>query len=902
MSQELSKAYDPHGVEGRIYAEWERLGLFAPSGDGDPFCIVLPPPNVTGILHMGHALDHSVMDAIIRRRRMQGYLTLWLPGTDHAGIATQNVVEREIAKHEGKSRQDLGRDEFVRRVWEWREKSGGTITQQMRRLGDSVDWSRERFTMDPNLSRAVRKVFVNLYDEGLIYRGNRIINWCPRCQTALSDIEVEHSDVEGELIHVNYPLSDRSGFITVATTRVETMLGDTGVAVNPTDVRYQKLVGKTATLPIVGRELPIVADMAVDPEFGSGAVKITPAHDPNDFEIAQRTGLDPVNVLNPDGTINANGGRFEGMDRFAARRAVLEELRSLGVVKKEVRPYLHAVGHCQRCHTEVEPWLSEQWFVRIEPLATPAIKAVREGRTRFVPRRYERVYLNWMENLRDWCISRQLWWGHRIPVFTCANGHEFAALEDPKTCRECSSTELTQDPDVLDTWFSSALWPFSTLGWPDETEDLKTYYPTSVLVTGYDIITFWVSRMMMMGIHFMGEVPFRDCHIHGMVRDFRGKKMSKSFGNAMDPLELIDRYGADALRMTLIRSATLGSDVPIAEKWIEGDRNFANKLWNISRFVLMNLGDGTPELPSIPEAEQLEGGPDEPKELRSVETLWSTSMYRNRADRWILSRLDATVAAVDEAIEAYDLAHAAQLLRQFTWSEFADWYVEWSKGSLYGPGEFQDATRAVLRYVLSAVLRMLHPFMPFITEELYQALMGGPTVMTAAWPSPDPSLQDREAEAEMEFVMGVVGALRRFRADHKIAHGIKPDAHAEIEDGRLAAILDAESERVRALAGWGDFSVGSSNGHGGAHARLVVPGAVIHIPLAKILDLDAERARLQKEIATLTADADGVRRKLANRDFVSKAPEEVVEQQRERLEETQRAIGRLREALRDLEG
>jgi valyl-tRNA synthetase len=880
VSHKLPSQYDPHGVEERIYAEWEKAGSFAPSGDGEPFSMVLPPPNVTGILHMGHALDHSLPDAIVRRKRMQGYRVLWLPGTDHAGIATQNVVERELAK-EGKTRHDLGREAFVERVWCWREESGGTITKQMRRLGESVDWSRERFTMDPDLSRAVRKVFVDLYDEGLIYRGNRIINWCPRCATALSDIEVEHSDVEGELIHINYPLSDRSGHITVATTRVETMLGDTGVAVSPADGRYKDLVGKTAVLPILGRELPIVADKAVDPAFGSGAVKVTPAHDATDFEIAQRTGLPPINILNPDATINANGGKFAGMDRYEARRAVLEELRALGAIEKEERPYVHAVGHCQRCKTEVEPWLSEQWFVRVEPLATPAIEAVRDGRTRFVPKRYERNYLVWMENLRDWCISRQLWWGHRIPVFTCANGHEFAALDDPNVCTQCDSTELSQDPDVLDTWFSSALWPFSTLGWPNETEDLKTYYPTSVLVTGYDIITFWVSRMMMMGIRFMGEVPFRDVHIHGMVRDFRGKKMSKSSGNTMDPLELIERYGADALRMTLLRSATLGSDVPVAEKWIEGDRNFANKLWNISRFVLMNLEGGTPD----------------PHALRSSDMYWS------RADRWILSRLDATVAAVDEAIEGYDMARAAQLLRQFTWSEFADWYVEWSKGPLQGGGsEFKDATRAVLAHVLETILRLLHPFMPFITEELYGALTGETTVMTARWPQPDPSLQDRDAETEMEFVMGVVGALRRFRADHTIPHSARPDAHAEIEDSGLASILETEIDRVRALAGWGEFAVGSTNGHGGAHARLVVPGAVIHVPLAGLLDLDAERARLSKEIAVLEKDADGVRRKLENTEFVSKAPEEVVEQQRERLAETERSAERLREALRDLEG
>jgi valyl-tRNA synthetase len=527
----------------------------------------------------------------------------------------------------------------------------------------------------------------------------------------------------------------------------------------------------------------------------------------------------------------------------------------------------------------VEPWLSEQWFVRVEPLATPAIAAVREGRTRFVPKRFERNYLNWMENLRDWCISRQLWWGHRIPVFTCNNGHEFAAIEDPTSCTQCDSKDLTQDPDVLDTWFSSALWPFSTLGWPEETEDLKTYYPTSVLVTGYDIITFWVSRMMMMGLQFMRDVPFRDAHIHGMVRDFRGKKMSKSFGNAMDPLELIDQYGADALRLTLLRSATLGSDVPVAEKWIEGDRNFANKLWNISRFVLMNL-EGSP--PTV--------------ELRS------TDMYWSRADRWILSRLDATVAAVDDALEGYDIARASQMLRQFTWSEFADWYVEWAKGPLYGgTGEFADATRAVLRHVLGTVLRLLHPIMPFVTEELYHALTGEAAI-TAEWPKPDPSLQDRDAEAEFEFVMGVVGAMRRFRADHKIAHGARPEAKAEIDDPRLAAILQEELERVRALAGWGAFTVGSSNGGGGPQARLVAPGAAIHVPLGGLLDLDAERARLGKEISHLEQEAERVHAKLNNKDFTSKAPEEVVEQQRERLEETEQDLGRLREALRDLEG
>ncbi|HEX9696413.1 MAG TPA: valine--tRNA ligase, partial [Actinomycetota bacterium] len=582
MGTELPKTYDPATVEGRLYDAWEAAGLFEPHGDGQPYCIVLPPPNVTGSLHIGHALDHSIQDAIIRRKRMQGYRVLWLPGTDHAGIATQNVVERELAA-ESVSRQDLGREKFLERVWAWKEKSGSRITHQMRRLGDSCAWSYERFTMDEGLSRAVREIFVRWYERGLIYRGNRITNWCPRCHTALSDIEVEHRDVDGELVQLRYPLTDGSGHLTIATTRVETMLGDTAVAVHPSDERYTGLVGKTVTLPIGGREIPIIADDAIDPEFGTGALKVTPAHDPIDFEIAQRHGLEAINVLSDDGSINENGGEYAGQDRFEARKNVLEALRALGVVGEEQRPFTHAVGHCYRCGTEVEPWLSEQWFVKIEPLAKPAIAAVKEGRTHYVPERYARNYMDWMQNLRDWCISRQLWWGHRIPVWYCDDGHQFASRTDPDACAECGSTAIRQDEDVLDTWFSSALWPFSTLGWPDQTDDLRAFYPNDVLVTGYDIITFWVSRMMMDGIDMMGEVPFRDVHIHGMVRDFRGKKMSKSFGNALDPLELIDRYGADALRMTLLRGATLGSDVPIDEKWIEGDRNFGTKLWNLAR-------------------------------------------------------------------------------------------------------------------------------------------------------------------------------------------------------------------------------------------------------------------------------------------------------------------------------
>ena len=777
---ELGKTYDPHAVEERLYGEWESRGYFAPSGSGAPFCIVLPPPNVTGVLHMGHALDHSIQDAIIRRKRMQGFNALWLPGTDHAGIATQNVVEREIAKHDGKTRHDLGRDAFLERVWEWKEQSGGTITRQMRRLGDSIDWSRERFTMDAGLSRAVREVFVRLYDEKLIYRGNRITNWCPRCMTALSDIEVEHADVDGELVELRYPLKDGSGTITIATTRVETMLADTGVAVNPNDDRYRDVVGKTAILPLVGRELPIVADDAVDMTFGTGALKVTPSYDATDFEIAQRHGLAHQSLLNDDGTLNEHAGRFAGMDRYEARKAVLEALRAEDRVGSETRPFTHAVGHCSRCHSEVEPMLSEQWFVRVEPLARVAIDAVRAGETKFVPQRYERNYFDWMENLRDWCISRQLWWGHRIPVWTCAGGHEAAYRDDPAACAECGSKDLTQDQDVLDTWFSSALWPFSTLGWPDDTPDLKTWYPTSVLVTAYDIITFWVSRMMMMGCHFMDAPPFPVVHIHGIVRDFKGKKMSKSFGNALDPIELIDRYGADATRLTLVRSATLERDVPLDEKWIEGDRNFCNKLWNISRFVLMNEAAVT-ELP--------------PPSRRTL------------ADRWILSRLDALTEEIDAAMESYDFARAAHQARQFTWTEFADWYVEWSKGRLYeGTDDEKADQRAVLAYVLERTLRLLHPVIPFITEELWRALTGGETIMLRPWPSAE-GARDDDAVRAMLFLQDIVSALRRFRADHEIAPGARPAATAAIADPELRALLASELDRVRALAGWGELTV-----------------------------------------------------------------------------------------------
>jgi valyl-tRNA synthetase len=872
---ELPKQYDPRAVEGPRYERWESDGRFAPSGEGDPFCIVLPPPNVTGVLHLGHALDHSIQDALVRRERMRGRNTLWLPGTDHAGIATQNVVERQLAE-EGKSRHDLGRDAFVERVWDWKNESGGTITRQMRRLGDSVDWSRERFTMDEGLSRAVREIFVRLFEDDIIFRGERITNWCVRCHSAISDIEVDHEEVDGELVQLTYPLTDGSGGITIATTRVETMLADTAVAVHPDDDRYTDLVGKTVTLPLVGREIPIIADEAVESDFGTGALKVTPAHDQIDFEIGQRHGLDAPSVVGLDGTITSEGGRFAGMERFEARKAVLEALRAEGVVGEEQRPFPHPVGHCSRCKTEIEPLLSEQWFVRAAELAKEANAAIRGGQTTFVPKRYERNYFDWMDDARDWCISRQLWWGHRIPVWTCEQGHRLAYREDPSACDTCGSSEIEQDPDVLDTWFSSALWPFSTLGWPDQTEDLQTWYPTAVLVTGYDIITFWVSRMMMMGAYAMGNAPFSTVLIHGMVRDGHGKKMSKSFGNALDPLDLIDRYGADALRMTLTRGATLGSDVPLDEKWIEGDRNFCTKLWNLARFL------------------QMQRDPSDPIELPPTGRL-------TLADRWILSRLDALIEETNRLWDDYDLAHAAQLVRAFAWDEFADWAVEWAKGRLYSDDEQAKRDQAaVLALVFERTLRLLHPFMPFITEELWTTLTGGETVMDQPWPE---SLDARDPESEdaFGFAQSVIVALRRFKADHEIAPSKKPDATAVIADAADRSVIETEMERVRALGGWGNLLLtGSEPEAAGATARLVLTGAAILVPLEGLLDIEEEKTRLSKQRDKHASEIARIEGKLSNEAFVSKAPQDVVETQRQRLAEEQDLLGRIEAALADL--
>jgi valyl-tRNA synthetase len=873
---ELGKSYDPQGVEQRWYGFWRDNGYFrGPAGaQGEPFCIVIPPPNVTGILHMGHALNNTLQDVFVRRARMQGRPTLWLPGTDHAGIATQNVVEKRLAAEEGLSRHDLGREAFLKRVWAWKDTYESRILGQLERLGCSCDWERTRFTMDEGLSEAVKTVFVRLHEEGRIYRGNRIINWCPRCTTALSDIEVVYSDRQGELVTIRYPLADGSGHISVSTTRVETMLGDTAVAVHPDDDRYRAMVGKTVLLPLVGREIPVVADDAVEPEFGTGAVKITPAHDPNDFDIAQRHDLEAINILDGTGTLTDAAGRFAGLDRFDARKDVFDALESEGLIEQVERPYVHSVGHCERCGTVVEPWLSEQWFVSMRELASPAIDAVRSGRIRLRPERFNKTYLEWMENIRDWCISRQLWWGHRVPVWYCPDGHATVSAVEPDACAECGRTDIEQDPDVLDTWFSSWLWPFSTLGWPDDTEDLRYWYPTSVLVTGYDILFFWVSRMIMSGLHFRGQVPFRDVLLTGLVRDWEGKKMSKSLGNQVDPIELVDRYGTDAVRFTLTRSMIPGADMNLNEDWIEGARHFANKLWNASRFVLHNLGDEVPE---------------------PVGDL-------DLAERWILSRLAQTKAAVDGALDAYESSEAARSLHQFIWSEFCDWYLEVSKLSLADPNRAPSA-RAVLYEVLETSLRLLHPVMPFITEEIWQRLPkradAPASLMIAAWPDVAGSL-DAEAEEAMSFLQQAVVEIRRFRHDHGIAPRARIEAVA-VAPQAAAAILGEHRSSIESLAGLQSLVLADAP-PGTGWSRVVAGAAEIWLPLSAVADPEAERQRLARSIADAEAKAERSRGKLANKGFLSGAPPEVVAGVRDQLSESEERLAKLKAQLAELGG
>ena len=864
--KELTKVYEPKSVEEKWYKEWESNGYFhGEAVSAKPsYSIVIPPPNITGVLHMGHALNNTLQDILCRWKRMSGFNVLWMPGTDHAGIATQNVVERQLSA-EGKDRHDVGREAFIERVWQWKAESGGQIIGQLKRLGASCDWERERFTMDEGLSRAVREVFVRLYDEGLIYRDNRLINWCPRCHTALSDIEVEHEEKAGHLWHLRYPVVGTERHLVVATTRPETMLGDTAVAVNPNDDRYKDLIGGTVTLPLVNRQIPIIADEYVDMEFGTGVVKITPAHDFNDFEMGKRHNLDRINIFDESGVINAAGHQYEGLDRFAARKRIVADLEEQGLLEK-IQDHTLAVGGCYRCKTVVEPYMSLQWYVKVGPLAEEALAAVRDGKTRIVPQQWENTYYEWMENIRDWCISRQIWWGHRIPAWYCDHcGEITVAKVDPTTCAKCGSEEIRQETDVLDTWFSSALWPFSTMGWPDKTRELASFYPTSCLVTGFDILFFWVARMMMMGLHFMEEVPFRDVYIHALVRDAQGQKMSKSKGNVIDPLTVIEAYGTDAFRFTLAAFAAQGRDIKLAEERIAGYRNFANKIWNASRFAMMNLEGFDPDA--------VDAG----------------SLELSNADRWILFRLNETAGEVDEALTSYRFNDAASALYRFTWSEFCDWYIELVKDDLYkGDSQRQVTARYVLWLVLEHLLRLLHPFMPFITEEIWQTLAGkksASSIMLADYPQRKQEWDFREGAAEMALVMEVISAIRNIRGEMEVPPSKNIAAILDCKSADSLKLLKKNEVYILSLARLSDLAIGQGVERP-ADAALQVAGDVeIVVPLKGLVNVEEEEKRLLKEIGKIDKDIEFLGKKLENPSFVERAPADVVEKEREKLTE-----------------
>ena len=859
--KQFDKGYEPHKVEKRWYEYWENEQLFAAEEQSPrkSYSIVIPPPNVTGVLHMGHALNNTMQDILCRYRRLKGDNVLWMPGTDHAGIATQNVVEKSLAE-EGTDRHQLGREKFIEAVWQWREKYGSAIINQLKRLGASCDWQRERFTMDKGLSRAVRKVFVQLYEEGLIYRGNYIINWCHRCHTALADLEVEHEEHDGHLYHIRYPYPGGSDGMVVATTRPETMLGDTAVAVHPEDERYLNLDAETVILPLMNREIPIIKDSYVDMSFGTGGLKITPAHDPNDFEIGRRHDLPSIKVISDDGNMTADAGRFEGMDRFECRKAVVEELEKEGLLIK-VDPYKHSVGHCYRCKTIVEPNLSKQWFVRAKPLAEKAIAVVKNGDTRIIPEMWTNTYYDWMNNIRDWCVSRQIWWGHQIPAWTCKSCNEIVvAMEAPQVCPDCGNKDLVQETDVLDTWFSSALWPFSTMGWPDETPLLNTFYPTSVLVTGFDILFFWVARMMMMGIHFMQDVPFKDVYVHALVRDEEGKKMSKSKGNVIDPLDIIDRYGTDAFRFTLAAFAAQGRDIKMSEKRVDGYRHFINKLWNASRFALMHLDRGYEELDS--------------HEL-------------SLPDKWILSRLSRVTIQVTKDLNDYRFNEAAGGLYNFVWHEFCDWYLEAIKPALYENAgiEAKEASRAVLWLVLRDTLILLHPFIPFVTEEIWHHMPGtNSSIMKAPYPEghveADNLTQQDETEFKMGILMDVITGIRNVRGEMNIAPSLTLKVSVQTEDPKTRDIIEAQKELITNLARLKSLTVFETGIKPKSSATAVVNNATIFVSLEGIIDFSKETQRLEKEIKKLAAELVKVSKKLENEGFLSKAPADVIEKVR----------------------
>ena len=877
--KELPKTYEPRDVEDRLYKFWVDNGYFHAERDPDkkPFTIVMPPPNVTGQLHMGHAMDAAMQDVLIRFKRMQGYSALWIPGVDHAGIATQIRVEEELRK-EGKTRYDLGREKFLERVWAWKHQYGDRIVEQQKRLGASCDWDRARFTMDEGCSKAVREVFVNLYEQGLIYKGSRIINWCPHCVTALSDAEVEYVDKPGHLWHVRYPLADGTGEVIIATTRPETMLGDSGVCVNPNDERYKDIVGKNVILPLVGKEIPVVADDYAEMDFGTGCVKMTPAHDPNDFEVGLRHNLEVIRVLDDKGVVNENGGKYQGLDRYEARKQIVADLEEQGYLVK-VEPYNHNVGTCYRCHRDVEPIISAQWFVKMKPLAEEALRVVNDGETKFVPERFTKIYTNWMENVRDWCISRQLWWGHQIPAWYCADcGHMTVSREDATCCEKCGSKHITRDEDVLDTWFSSALWPFETLGWPDtNAEDFQYFYPTDVLVTGYDIIFFWVARMIFSACKQTGRPPFHTVLIHGLVRDDKGRKMSKSLGNGIDPLEMIDRYGSDALRMNMLTSNSPGNDMRFYIERCEAMRNFANKLWNASRYVMMNLSIDKNELPALSELET--------------------------SDKWILSKLNTLIADVTENLDKYELGVAVQKIYDFIWDSYCDWYIELTKARLYGEDEAQKrSAQQVLLYVLDQILRLMHPFMPFITEEIWQAIPHeGEALIVAAWPKFREDLCFQAEEDGMESIMQAIRAVRNRRAEMNVPPARRTTLYivTEKQDLFSAGIPFitrlAYAERVVVL---GEEPEGY-----GSMVSCVTHDAKLFLPMEELVDVDKELARIAKEKEKVQKGLAGVQAKLGNPGFAAKAPEQVVRAEQEKAEKYAALLRQLEESearLKDL--
>ena len=872
MAKELDKQYSPQNVEDRTYKFWCDHKYFHAEVNPDkkPYTIVIPPPNITGQLHMGHALDETLQDILIRWRRMEGYETLWLPGTDHASIATEAKIVEAMRK-EGITKEEIGREKFLERAWEWKAQYGGRIVEQLKKLGSSCDWDRERFTLDEGCSKAVREVFCKLYDKGLIYRGERIINWCPHCLTSISDAEVEYEDQAGHFWHLRYPFKDGSGYLELATTRPETLLGDTAVAVNPNDERYKDMVGKTLILPIVHREIPVIADDYVDIEFGTGVVKITPAHDPNDFEVGLRHNLEVINVLTPDAKIVDDYPKYAGMDRYEARKAIVEDLQAEGALV-EIEDYSHNVGTCYRCGTTVEPRVSKQWFVKMEPLAKPAVEVVRNGEVKFVPERFDKTYFHWMENIKDWCISRQLWWGHRIPAYYCDDcGEVMVSAQEVHTCSKCGGNHVHQDPDTLDTWFSSALWPFSTLGYPDDTKELEYFYPTDTLVTGYDIIFFWVARMIFSGVEHMGQVPFHTVLIHGLVRDAQGRKMSKSLGNGIDPLLVIDQYGADALRFTLATGNAPGNDMRFSDEKVKASRNFANKLWNAARFVLMYLGNDY-------------SYPGLPKDL-AIE------------DKWILSKVNTLAKEVTDNLERFELGIAVAKLYDFIWDVFCDWYIEITKIRLQS-GEGADTAKAVLVYVLTDILKLLHPFMPFITEEIYQAIPHDTeSIMISKWPEYDPTLSFADEEAQMEKIMDAIRAIRNRRAEMNIPPSKKSKVYVETAFSDVFAV---GSEFIKRLAYASDVEIADAFGDLGNTVTIVTNDAKIYIPLGDLVDFEAEAKRLQKELAAAEEKLAFINKKLDNPGFVNKAPEKVVQQNRDEAAKLTEKIANLRSSLENL--